>query len=314
MCTAVTWLFLCALSAYYSFKWTQNYQTWDGFISMYQIFLENSIPKLAPALELLADPNRLPALVHCVHGKDRTGVYVAITQLLSGATTETVALDYSKSCNNLACARDHLRTAKIADPKATPTQMFLLKNAVINSPKQVMIDLISWMREGVYEALNKPELRCWQRRVFGGRLDVPKNPDPRARSGERLSAQHSISLMLQATGMKYTTISNIVFNMGCPLAGEIQKLAQSQDGQRPIVEMDKLQVAHFTVCALAEGYRSLEDICDDLRHCRIQLQEMQERLGIYTMVTRNQLLKHAHSIGVVNIREVVAPQQVTITV
>jgi len=277
------------------------------------------MPKLAPALELLADPDRLPALVHCVHGKDRTGVYVAITQLLSGATTESVALDYSKSCNNLACARDNDRTAKIANVEATRNQMFLLNDAVINSPKQVMTDLISWMREGVDEALNVPKLRCWQYlgdpdRRFGGRLDLPKNLDARARSGERLSAQHSISLMLQATGMNYTTISNIVFNMGCPLAHEIQKLAQSPGGEKPIVEMDKLQVAHLTVHALAEGYRSLEEICDDLRHGRIQLQEMQERLGMHTMVTRNQLLKHAHSIGVVNTQEVVAPQHVAMHV
>lgn len=288
------------------------------------------MPKLAPALELLADPKRLPALVHCVHGKDRTGVYVAITQLLSGATTESVALDYSKSCNNLAGARDNdsHSTAKIADEEATRNQMFLLKDAVINSPKQVMVDLISWMREGVDEALNVPKLRWWQYKLFrcwvtekalgdpdrrfGGRLDLPKNLDARARSGERLSAQHSISLMLQATGMNYTTISNIVFNMGCPLAHEIQKLAQSLGGERPIVEMDQLQVAHLTVHALAEGYRSLEDICDDLRHGRIQLQEMQERLGMHTMVTRNQLLKHAHSIGVVNTQEVVAPQHVAV--
>merc|ERR1711865_527610 len=107
---------------------------------MYQIFLENSMPKLAPALELLADPERLPALVHCVHGKDRTGVFVATTQLLSGAFIDDVVDDYAVSYDNLSTARnlegtDGKLTAKIAHPEAKTNQMFLLKDSVIASEK-----------------------------------------------------------------------------------------------------------------------------------------------------------------------------------
>jgi protein-tyrosine phosphatase len=42
----------------------------------------------------LSDPSGLPALFHCTHGKDRTGVAVAITLRALGVPQETVMEDY----------------------------------------------------------------------------------------------------------------------------------------------------------------------------------------------------------------------------
>lgn len=42
----------------------------------------------------LSDPSGLPALFHCTHGKDRTGVAVAITLRALGVPQETIMEDY----------------------------------------------------------------------------------------------------------------------------------------------------------------------------------------------------------------------------
>lgn len=55
--------------------------------------------KLAPmfgrALNALAEPGRLPALVHCAAGKDRTGMFVAFLLESLGAPREHVVSDYA---------------------------------------------------------------------------------------------------------------------------------------------------------------------------------------------------------------------------
>lgn len=46
------------------------------------------------ALQVLADPEAGPTLVHCAAGKDRTGVVVALALSLVGVTREAVVADY----------------------------------------------------------------------------------------------------------------------------------------------------------------------------------------------------------------------------
>ena len=46
---------------------------------------------------LVSQPAALPALVHCTHGKDRTGVAVAMCLHICGASLEQIAADYSAS-------------------------------------------------------------------------------------------------------------------------------------------------------------------------------------------------------------------------
>lgn len=51
-------------------------------------------PSLTQAFLLLADPNNLPFLCHCVVGKDRTGVFIALVHRLLGVSDEDVMADY----------------------------------------------------------------------------------------------------------------------------------------------------------------------------------------------------------------------------
>ena len=52
---------------------------------------------IARALRVFADADNLPVIIHCIHGKDRTGLIVALLLLLLGVDEPTVVLDYAKS-------------------------------------------------------------------------------------------------------------------------------------------------------------------------------------------------------------------------
>lgn len=43
---------------------------------------------MAKALRLFVSPDNFPILVHCIHGKDRTGMVVMLILLLSGVPVE----------------------------------------------------------------------------------------------------------------------------------------------------------------------------------------------------------------------------------
>ncbi len=48
-------------------------------------------------LRIFADGRRLPALIHCAHGKDRTGVVIMLLMQLAGLTPDEVVGDYVQS-------------------------------------------------------------------------------------------------------------------------------------------------------------------------------------------------------------------------
>ena len=53
--------------------------------------------ELSRALLVLADPSAMPTLVHCTHGKDRTGTLVALALYVCGVPPTLIAEDYAKS-------------------------------------------------------------------------------------------------------------------------------------------------------------------------------------------------------------------------
>ncbi|KAL4434079.1 hypothetical protein ABPG75_000520 [Micractinium tetrahymenae] len=68
-----------------------------GYLKLYVLLLDRAKPRLATALRLCADPGNLPLLVHCIHGKDRTGLVAMLLLLLCGAEREAVVRDYALS-------------------------------------------------------------------------------------------------------------------------------------------------------------------------------------------------------------------------
>ena len=76
-----------------------------------RVVLDTNPHHIGELFQRLADPEQLPALVHCTAGKDRTGLLVAMFLLTLGVPEETVLADYTMS--NLFY--DHFRKGIAAD-------------------------------------------------------------------------------------------------------------------------------------------------------------------------------------------------------
>ena len=72
-----------------------------GVGGLYQSFLLNAGPTIKQILELFSDKNRLPILVHCAAGKDRTGVIIALVQSICGCHHSDIVANYKVSEKNL---------------------------------------------------------------------------------------------------------------------------------------------------------------------------------------------------------------------
>jgi protein-tyrosine phosphatase len=70
-------------------------------VDVYRLILDQRQAQLGQALETLAAPGGLPAVVHCTAGKDRTGLIVALVLGLAGVPAATIVEDYALSAQYL---------------------------------------------------------------------------------------------------------------------------------------------------------------------------------------------------------------------
>jgi protein-tyrosine phosphatase len=75
----------------------EEYLVWS-----YVEFLERYKDRFARVFEAIARAPEGPVVVHCMGGKDRTGIVVALALLVAGAELEDVVADYALSEANLA--------------------------------------------------------------------------------------------------------------------------------------------------------------------------------------------------------------------
>lgn len=81
----------------------------------YLNFLVDGHEALAVALGVIADPGRAPVVVHCMAGKDRTGVVCALALSLLGVSDEDIAADYAMTETAMRRLTEYLR---VTDPEA----------------------------------------------------------------------------------------------------------------------------------------------------------------------------------------------------
>lgn len=72
---------------------------------------------LVSAIEVIADARAAPVLVHCVAGKDRTGVVCALTLSVLGVADEDIAEDYARTIEGSARFSEWIATTL---PASTP--------------------------------------------------------------------------------------------------------------------------------------------------------------------------------------------------
>jgi len=65
--------------------------------SLYVDIIDGAVEVFRQFAEILLSPDRLPVLIHCQAGKDRTGILSALIQLLMGVEREIIVSDYLKS-------------------------------------------------------------------------------------------------------------------------------------------------------------------------------------------------------------------------
>jgi protein-tyrosine phosphatase len=74
---------------------TPTRQTVFALEIVYRRILDHAQAGVATVLTTLAEPAALPAMVHCMAGKDRTGLVVALLLAIAGVPYETIAEDYA---------------------------------------------------------------------------------------------------------------------------------------------------------------------------------------------------------------------------
>lgn len=65
-----------------------------GLAGLNQTMLRSSGEKIKQVLDIAELPESYPMLVHCTAGKDRTGLVIAILQLIAGVPSQLIVSQY----------------------------------------------------------------------------------------------------------------------------------------------------------------------------------------------------------------------------
>jgi hypothetical protein len=109
-----------------------------GYLKLYKMMLDMSMRQIAKALRVFAYPENFPVIVHCIHGKDRTGLIIALLLLTLGVPEEIVVLDYAKSEVELKGGRDKGAVKGHLDD-------WLVTDDVVASSAQTMEDTLRYL-------------------------------------------------------------------------------------------------------------------------------------------------------------------------
>jgi protein tyrosine/serine phosphatase len=115
----------------------------DVLDQLYRHLAQQGSGNLALVLTWLAEEPTLPALVHCVAGKDRTGLVAAMVLGLLGVADEDIAADYALSEAALAAFR---KRAEEEDADAA-AWLSRVPPQLLRARPEAMLDLLNWLRE-----------------------------------------------------------------------------------------------------------------------------------------------------------------------
>jgi protein tyrosine/serine phosphatase len=96
-----------------------RYSVPEGMLAArYQEIAQIGSSYIAQAISIVADADTHPIVVHCLAGKDRTGVVVALVLGLLGVPDETVAEDYALSNLAMAALRQRAEVAGVVERRS----------------------------------------------------------------------------------------------------------------------------------------------------------------------------------------------------
>jgi hypothetical protein len=115
-------------------------QTAEEYLAWcYLEFLERYRERFVLAFEAIADAPEGPVVVHCMGGKDRTGLVVALALRLAGESIDEIAVDYARSEANLAGR--HVAWVDAADDPAERRRRELLLPTPAGAMRSVLGEL-----------------------------------------------------------------------------------------------------------------------------------------------------------------------------
>jgi protein tyrosine/serine phosphatase len=98
---------------------------------------------VAQVLTWLSESTTLPVVVHCVAGKDRTGMVIAVLLALLGVSDEAIAEDYALSEAGLAALR---RWAEQHEP-AVAEWLTRMPPQLLTAWPETILEFLGWLRE-----------------------------------------------------------------------------------------------------------------------------------------------------------------------
>lgn len=110
---------------------------------VYSFFIDRRGQAIACAIKHLASPGALPGLVHCMAGKDRTGIVIAFTLAAVGVPDHIIAADYALSSMYLVPEQ----IAVIGQISAASGLDEQLMRALIASPPELITRTLARARE-----------------------------------------------------------------------------------------------------------------------------------------------------------------------
>jgi protein tyrosine/serine phosphatase len=111
----------------------------DFVVERYRLLTQEAAEGIGQALRLIADAEAAPLVIHCIAGKDRTGILAALTLALLGVPDPDIADDYTLS--------------EVAEPAAwayltrdTPEKQKDRWRHITVSPREGMLGLLAEIR------------------------------------------------------------------------------------------------------------------------------------------------------------------------
>lgn len=114
----------------------------DHLGAHYISYVQLNPASFVTAFRELAQPDALPALVHCAAGKDRTGVLVAMLLSVLGVPDNAIAADYARTADHLPSIVRNLRTAPTY---ASTIGLRPLDDEFAQSPPATMGRFLGWL-------------------------------------------------------------------------------------------------------------------------------------------------------------------------
>jgi len=115
----------------------------DVLDRLYRRLADEGGRNLGRVLRWLAEPGALPALVHCVAGKDRTGTVMAVLLGLLDVVDEEIAADYALSAPALAAYRGWAGE----HDGAAAEWLAGVPPVLLTSDPAAMLAFLGWLRE-----------------------------------------------------------------------------------------------------------------------------------------------------------------------